>query len=170
MKNTFKTFAPILFLGLLSFNQVSAQKKTEVPKKYEYKKGFRLGLGFDAGLPTDGDYEAALGGNVRLQYDLSKKTSLIATTGYTHMFQQGDDAGFIPAKLGFKAFLGNQFYAQGEAGAAFGVNGALDNSLLLSPAFGFANKYIDVSLKYENYTDYKTDQIGIRIAYGFSLK
>lgn len=163
MKTNFKTYVAIIGLGLLTFNQAQAQTDKN------YDRGFRLGFGINGGLPTDGDYEAALGGDARLQYDLSRKMSLTATTGYTHLFIKGDDAGFVPAKLGFKAFLGNQFYAQGELGAAFGVNGNLDNSAILAPSFGFANKYIDVSLKYENYLDYKTDQIGIRVAYGFSL-
>lgn len=154
-------------LAFFTSNEIRAQ---QIENKPYYPKGFRIGFGLTGGLPTDGDYEGALGADARLQYDLSRKTSLTATTGYTHFFQKGEDAGFIPAKLGFKAFWGTQFYAQGEVGAAFGVNGQLDNSLILAPSFGFANKFIDISVRYENYTEYKTDMIGIRLAYGFSLK
>lgn len=135
-----------------------------------YPKGFRLGLGLNGGFPTDSDYDGSVGIDVRLQYDFTKKTSITLTSGYTHLFLDPKDAGFVPAKLGFKYFLGNQFYAMGEAGAAFGVNGNIDNSLILAPVFGFANKYIDASIRYEYYNEYETDQIALRLAYGFSLK
>lgn len=166
----------ILAVLLASVNVTQAQTKsstTKTPPKFTnngYKQGFRLGLGLSGGFDTGQDYEGAVGADVRLQYDFSRKTSITFTPGYTHLFQKGDDAGFVPVKLGFKMFLGNQFYWMGEAGAALGVKGDLDNSVLLAPSFGFANKYIDVSLRYENYLDYKLDQIGLRIAYGFSLK
>lgn len=167
MKNYKLIFVAFVALNFLNLNEANAQQNENKPY---YPKGFRVGFGLTGGLPTDGDYEGVLGADARLQYDLSRKTSLTATTGYTHFFQKGDDAGFVPAKLGFKTFWGTQFYAQGELGAAFGVNGQLDNSLILAPSFGFANKFIDISVRYENYTDYKTDLIGIRLAYGFSLK
>jgi len=135
-----------------------------------YNKGFRLGLGLNGGFPTDGDYDGSLGIDARLQYDFTKRTSITLTSGYTHLFADPEEVGFVPAKLGFKYFLGNQFYAMGEAGAAFGVNGNIDNSLIVAPVFGFANKYLDASVRYEYYSDYETDQIALRLAYGFSLK
>lgn len=158
-------------LALIAFCSTTTVAQTDqtVVKPF-YPKGFRLGFGLSAGLPTNNKYEGAIGVDARLQYDLTRKTSLTATTGYTHLFQKGNDTGFVPAKLGFKAFWGTQFYFQGEIGAAFGINNHIDNSLILAPTFGYANKFIDISLRYENYTDYNTDQIGIRLAYGFSLK
>ena len=158
-----KKILTALILGTLC-TTVQAQTNTE------YKKGFRLGFGLSGGFDTGQDYEASVGADVRLQYDLSQKMSLTFTPGYTHLFIKGEDAGFVPVKAGFKAFLGNQFYAMGEVGGAIGVNGGLDNSALLAPSFGYANKFIDISVRYENYLDYKIDQIGLRIAYGFSLK
>ncbi len=149
-------------LGLLFTSAAFAQTN--------YNKGFRLGFGLNGGFPTDGDYDGSIGVDVRAQYDFSKKTSLTLTSGYTHMFAEPEEVGFVPAKLGFKYFLGNQFYLMGEAGAAFGVNGNLDNSLIIAPVFGFANKFIDASVRYERYSDYETDQIALRLAYGFSLK
>lgn len=137
----------------------------------QYKRGFRLGFGINGGLPTDSEkYEGALGADIRLQHDFTAKTSMTLTTGYNHLFVKGDDQGFVPLKLGAKFFLNKNLYAQGEAGVGFGVSNDLGNTLILSPSFGFANKYIDVSLRYENYNNYHTDQIGLRIAYGFSLK
>jgi len=66
--------------------------------------------------------------------------------------------------------MGNNFYWMGEAGIAFGVSENLDQSLILAPVFGFANKFIDASIRYEHYSDYETNQIALRLAYGFSLK
>lgn len=155
----------IVLLTIFSlFVSVSGYSQTE------YNKGFRLGLGLNGGFPTDGDYNGSLGIDVRAQYDFTKKTSITLTSGYTHLFSEPEEVGFVPVKLGFKYFLGNQFYVMGEAGAAFGVNGAIDNSLIVAPVFGFANKYLDASIRYEHYSDYETDQIALRLAYGFSLK
>ncbi|UUV20814.1 hypothetical protein [Paenimyroides aestuarii] len=158
MKKVLLTTATTLFLSAMAFSQTN------------YNRGFRLGFGLNGGFPTDGAYDGSVGIDVRTQYDMSRKTSLTLTSGYTHLFTEPEDVGFIPAKLGVKYFFGNQFYAMGEAGAAFGVNGNLDNSLILAPVFGFANKYLDASLRYEHYSDYETDQIALRLAYGFSLK
>ncbi|WP_010250713.1 hypothetical protein [Myroides injenensis] len=162
-KFTFTLLTTALFIA----SPAIAQKKD---KPY-YPKGFRIGLGLNAGVPTDGDYDATIGIDARLQYDVSKKTSFTLTSGYTHLFNGDDgDLGFVPVKAGFKHFMSKNIYAMGEAGAGFGTHKGMGNTLILSPSIGFANKYIDVSLRYEHYNDYHTDQLGIRIAYGFSLK
>jgi hypothetical protein len=69
----------------------------------------------------------------------------------------------------------------GEAGAAFAVtNDYKQTSLILAPSIGYATKYIDVSLRYEHYSDFRkmnnngtigkgVGQVGIRLAYGFQL-
>ena len=139
-----------------------------------YDQGFRLGFGVNGGVPTDGDYDWALGGDVRLQYDLTKKTSLTLTTGFTNLFvseENAKDLGFIPAKAGFKAFIWeDQFYLLGEVGAGFAVtNGYNDTTFLWAPGIGYANKYIDVSVRYEDYNKFKTNQVALRLAYGFNL-
>lgn len=157
-----------LFLTNVTFAQNTKEAKSE-----NYDQGFRLGFGINGGLPTDNDYDFALGGDVRIQYDLSKKTSVTFTTGFTNLFIGNGlkDLGFIPVKAGFKAFVWkNQFYVLGEAGAAIAVtNGYNDTSLLLSPGIGYATKYIDLSLRYEDYDKFNTNQIALRIAYGFKL-
>ncbi|MBJ2127075.1 MULTISPECIES: hypothetical protein [Flavobacterium] len=143
-----------------------------------YDQGFRLGVGLNGGLPTDNDYDWSLGGDVRLQYDLSKKTSLTLTTGFTNLFMGKDelgnnvkDLGFIPAKAGFKAFvLKDQFYVLGELGAGFAVTNGYDKTTFLwAPGIGYANKYIDLSVRYEDYHDFRTNQVALRVAYGFKL-
>jgi hypothetical protein len=150
-----------------------------------YNKGFRLGLGLNAGYPLADPYKLVLGGDVRLQYDLSKRYSFTVTTGFTNLFvnkKDGSDLGFIPAKAGFKAFVWNdEFYVMAEAGAAFSVTNKYNkSSLLLAPSVGYATKYIDISLHYEQYSDFRRinndgtqgkgfGQLGLRLAYGFKL-
>ncbi len=155
-------------ITISSFAQEMKKAKVE-----NYDQGFRLGFGLNGGVSTDNDYDFALGGDVRLQYDLSKATSITFTTGFTNLFIDNDvkDLGFIPVKAGFKAFVWkNQFYVLGEAGAAIAVtNGYNETSLLLSPGIGYATKYVDLSLRYEDYNKFNTNQIALRIAYGFKL-
>src|SRR5690606_40361173 len=70
---------------------------------FPYTTLFRSG-----GFPTDGNYDGSVGADIRAQYDLSRTTSLTLTSGYTHLFLDEKDAGFVPVKLGVKYFLGNQ--------------------------------------------------------------
>lgn len=156
MKKIFLAVATC-FSCLLAFSQTA------------YDKGYRLGFGLNAGLLTNNYYDFSLGVDARLQYDFSQKKSITLTSGYNHFFNSIEDDGMVPVKFGLKYFLGNKFYLMGEVGAAIGVVGNLDNSLILAPTFGFASKYIDASVRYENYNHYETDQIALRLAYGFKL-
>lgn len=185
MKTTEKIKIALVFAISMMFATNSNAQETQTAKNYD--QGFRLGIGLNAGYAVHDPYKLALGGDVRLQYDLSKRYSLTATTGFTNLFVSKSDApyedvGLIPAKLGFKAFVWNdQFYIMGEAGAAFAVtNDYNKTSLLLSPSIGYASKYIDVSLHYEFYNDFArfnnngslgkgVGQVGVRLAYGFEL-
>lgn len=156
---------------------------TNVAEKPSYDQGFRLGFGVSGGylLEKDAFDGLGLGADVRLQYDFSKRISITLTTGYNYMFINNDldDIGFcdieqIPVKAGFKAFFWeDQFYALGEAGAGFTVSKnspfAEDTTLILSPGIGWANKYLDLSVRYEHYTEFETGQVALRLAYGFRL-
>ncbi|SHG34924.1 hypothetical protein SAMN05443549_103350 [Flavobacterium fluvii] len=157
----------------------------EAANTKNYDQGFRLGVGLNAGYAAHDPFKLTLGGDARLQYDLSKRYSVTLTTGYSNLFvseADGNDLGFIPAKAGFKAFVWNdQFYVMGEVGAAFAVSNNYDQtSLLLAPSIGYATKCIDISLRYEHYNDFErlnnngsqgigVGQLGVRVAYGFKL-
>ncbi len=138
-----------------------------------YPQRFRLGVGIDGGIANSDYFNWSLGGDVRLQYDLTKKTSLTLTTGFTNLFGKDEikDLGYIPAKLGFKAFVwGDQFYVVGEAGAGFAVTNGYDKTTFLwAPGVGYALDPIDISLRYEGANDFKADQVALRIAYAFKL-
>jgi dTDP-glucose pyrophosphorylase len=75
------------------------------------------------------------------------------TTGFTKSIaKQTSDLGFIPAKAGFKAFIWNdEFYVM--AGCSICSNQRLTNFFNLSAKYGYASKYIDISLRYEHYSD-----------------
>lgn len=157
MKNIFLVLPVFLFFSVTSF----AQKE---------KGDFRLGYGFNGGIPINTEFNFSAGVDGRLQYDMTMKSSLAITTGYTHLFKNKEsDTGFIPAKLGFKSFIGNQVYYLGEVGAAIGVSKGMGTSLLWAPGIGIATKHIDISLRYENYNKFDTGQLSLRLAYGYKL-
>lgn len=169
----------VLVISLFFTGNLHAQTSTTSSDK-NYDQGFRLGFGLNAGYVFEDPYGFTLGGDARIQYDFSKRTSVTLTTGFTNLFIDDDikDLGFIPVKAGFKGFIWeDRFYLLGEAGAAIAVtNGYNDTSLLLSPGIGYANKYVDVSLRYEYYGDFKDQngdkgigQVALRLAYGFKL-
>jgi len=120
MKTTLKIKLLSAFTIALLFANNSQAQDTK-----SFDQGFRLGIGLNGGMPTNNDtYDWSLGGDVRLQYDLTKKASLTLTTGFTNLFIDQDvkDLGFIPAKIGFKAFVWeDQFYVLGEVGGGFAV-------------------------------------------------
>lgn len=163
----------VFAISIFFASSVSAQEETT---KKNYDQSFRLGFGLNGGVPTDNDfYNWSLGADVRIQYDLTKRTSLTLTTGFTNLFIPNEvkDLGFIPVKAGFKAFIWeDQFYVLGELGGGFAVTNTevnKKNTYLWAPGIGYANKNFDLSLRYEAYTEYDTDQIALRIAYGFEL-
>ena len=178
MKNSFN-FKTVITAAAIVFGIAT----TSAQEANNYDQGFRLGFGINGGLPLNDPYDFSLGADARLQYDLSKKYSLTLTTGFSNLFISGDDndLGYIPLKAGFKAFvLKDQLYLMGEAGAAFAVtNGYNKTSFLLSPAIGYATDIIDISLRYEHFSDFpvlKNDvvqdglgQVSLRLAYGFKL-
>lgn len=171
MKNL-KNISTLFFAAIAMIYTTNSSAQTAESTNYDQK--FKLGFGVSGGIPTDGnDYDWALGGDVRLQYDLSRKASVTLTTGFTNLFVGNDipDLGFIPAKAGFKLFVWeDQFYIMGEAGAGFAVtNGYNDTTFLWSPGIGYATKHVDISLRYEDYDKFNTNQIALRLAYGFEL-
>ena len=148
-----------LFAFLLCSTAFFAQKKVG---------DMRLGYGFSGGIPFNG-YRGSVGIDGRFQYDISLKTSLLATTGYTHFFSNEiSDLAYAPVKLGFKSHIGEQVYILGEVGAAFSTTGE-GTSLVWNPGIGIATKHIDISLRYENLSNFDTAQVALRLAYGYKL-
>jgi hypothetical protein len=160
---------PLTILFLLFCNLSFAQTQS----------GFRLGFGIDGGIATKDPFKSVLGGDIRLQKDLSDHLSATLTAGFTHFFekdhfdgynQYGSPYNVIPVKAGLKYFVTDNFYVGAEAGVGFGFE-QWGNSFLYSPSLGVAFKNgLDVSVKYEDYTRSTiTKDIALRLAYGVDL-
>jgi len=149
-----------------------------------YDRSLKLGVGLSGGLPLKDPYTFNVGGDVRLQYNISETYSLTLTTGYSNLFLEDDGVsfGYVPIKVGYKTFLfSNEFYVMAEMGGAFSVTKAYggENSIIFGPTLGYASKYIDFSVRYEILNDFPVikdgladdglGQIMVRVAYGFDL-
>jgi len=178
------TTIKMLFILAISLFSATTMIAQETKTAENYDQGFKLGIGISARAIFQDPYSFALGADARLQYDLSKRYSVTLTSGFSNLFLKGDnkDLGFIPVKAGFKAFVwDDQFYVMGEVGAAVAVTNGYDKtSFLIAPSIGYASKYIDISLRYEHYSDFPklnnngtvgqgVRQLGVRLAYGFQL-
>ena len=94
-----------LGFALMMTSNASAQEESIIGDTQNYEQGFRLGFGVNAGYVFEDAYDYSLGIDARLQYDLSKRTSVTLTTGFTNLFVGEDgfkDIGFIPVKAGFQ--------------------------------------------------------------------
>jgi len=168
MKQTFKilTITTVLFLSVITLS--NAQTKTEP---------FRLGLGLNLGGATTDGYNVTLGGDLKLQKDITKVISASLATGYTNFFPNKNNGftqnyGFVPLKAGIKYFPVSGVYFGGELGAAFGVEKNSGTSFLYAPAVGITfNKNYDFSARYEalNQNGGTLSHIALRLAYAFTL-
>ena len=171
----FLSITAILFLTIITASKAQdvAQVKTN---------DWRLGVGLNVGAPTgnSGDvYSLTLGGDLKLQRDITESLSGTLTTGYTNFFVKDKfkniltDLGYVPLKAGLKLFPTKGFYISAEVGAGFGVQKNSGTGFLYSPGVGmaFAKNY-DISARYEavNFKNNSTlSQVALRIAYAFSL-
>lgn len=152
------------------------------------KSPWRLGIGLEAGVPTgdiSGSSNFELGGTIRLQYDATPTLAYTLTSGYYNFFgkdytatngtttvtYKGSSFGVVPLKAGIKAFFSSNLYFGAEAGAGFETVSGGSTKLIVSPTLGFANKTIDVGLRYENFSGQGTNYglVGLRVAYAFAL-
>ena len=137
--------------------------------------GPRLGIGVDVGSTLKSPVRTTLGADLRLQQPFGQGLSGILTTGYYQFFKANSynpGFGIIPLKAGLKYFPVKNVYISGEVGAGFGTKKGAGTSFVYSPSFGLAfGDGFDVSLKYENFTDYDgyAQQLALRFAYGFKL-
>jgi len=199
MKNTFKISALVLAFAGFALG-AKAQTTTPATTSTTTKDGIRYSVGVDAGIAL-GDfkdnYKWNLGGSVQADIPvLSNKLFVTVNAGYNNVFGKNDiatpnglvnptDFHLIPVKAGLKFFPIENFYVQGEAGAAFLLNKS-DVGANKSTAFVYApqigvqfpvsanGNFIDAGVRYEATTKFASDVdaskvnlIGIRVAYGF---
>ena len=163
--------AVAMFIGT---NQASAQSNSGD------SRAVRLGVGVSAGLPTNDNYNIALGGDLRLQKDFFSNISGTLSAGYTN-FSVKDDSksalgfnsiGYIPVKAGIKIFPVERFYISGEVGAGFGTDDGQGTALVYAPGIGLGfNNGLDLGVRYEGFAQNDTNlgQVALRLAYGFNL-
>lgn len=188
MKKVNKIWMGVVAVLLLLSGSVYAQNK-------DSRGALRLGIGIEAGAPTQNFSNFLLGGTARLQYDLAQSTSLTLTSGYYNLFAknivlnnvkyEGQDIGIVPIKLGAKFFIAPNFYIHPEAGAALSVRSQQEGKLYAynkgaqidaAAGIGYATDAgIDISLRYEQF--FKNDKkdipnlgfVGLRVAYAWKL-
>ncbi|TDQ11972.1 hypothetical protein [Pedobacter metabolipauper] len=178
-----KTITKFFATAAVLLTVASTGLKAQTMETMDSSKGVRLGIGISGGLPTKGSpFEYGLGADARLQFDLSRELSIVASGGYTRMMAKdnaGDDYDFIPVKGGVKVFpqIG-ALYLLGEAGAGFGIKDGSKTSFIYSGGLGYAwSGGLDLSARYEGYTQdsasstYRPQngQFALRLAYGFKL-
>jgi hypothetical protein len=194
MKSTLKITA--LVLALAGFT-LSAKAQTNPTSTKTTASGIRYSIGVDAGIPTgklSDNYNWNLGGSLQADIPVASQLFVTVNAGYNNIFGKDVTVGavtvkapniqLLPVKAGLKYFPVQNFYIQGEAGAAFVLNktkiGA-DNStaFIYAPQIGYqfalgGSNYIDAGVRYEASTkltsavdDSKVNFVGLRVAYGF---
>lgn len=144
----------------------------------------RIGFGISNGIPTENQFGYSLGGDIKLQKNISNHLAATFSAGFDHYFETEKAQtvisppypvyapyNAIPIKAGLKVFAGKNLYLAGETGAGFFLEGGKP-CLIWSPSVGVAfNNGLDLSVKYESFNHYKGDnQVALRIAYGVDLK
>lgn len=163
-------FAALLLVALSVTNNAKAQKD------------WRMGISVMPGVATNGGYGFALGSDVRFQKGIGNNLSFILTTGVTGFFKKDPVVGmsYVPVKTGLKYFFDKNFYGGGEVGLGFGMVKGSGRSFIWAPTIGLSFKKVDISVKYEDASDFKfvkdytnnnyCKQFALRIAYGFTLE
>jgi len=188
MKTTFKISALALAFAAFSFG-AKAQSTTSTTTN----SGIKLSIGVDAGIPVgsfNNGYNFNLGGSVQAEIPVVKQLFVTVNAGYDNIFSKtinsysGPNIQLIPVKAGLKFFPIQNFYIQGEAGAAFVANksdlGASKSTLFAyAPQVGVQfpvspKSFIDAGIRFESNSPLVTNGdnlnfIGLRLAYGFGL-
>jgi hypothetical protein len=194
MKSTLKISALILAFAGFTFGA----KAQTAPTSTKNASGIRLSIGVDAGVPTgklSDAYNWNLGGSVQADIPVASQLFVTVNAGYNNLFAKNiagttvspADIQLLPVKAGLKYFPVNNFYIQGEAGAAFALNKAdvgYDNAaaFIYAPQVGIqfplsGKSYLDAGVRYEASTKFtstvnasKVNFFGLRLAYAFDTK
>jgi hypothetical protein len=170
-----KLFLLTAIAGIFAFTNVSAQKDAAM-------SGPKLGIGAEFAFPT-GDFgkvsKFGVGGSLLYQHPVAPNLNLTANAGYISFKAKdiigGGTAGFIPVKVGARYFVAENFYVNGELGAAFSTETGGSTAFAYSPGLGIefpvADKSsIDVGARYEGWSKNGTSSfIGLRAAFNFGL-
>ncbi len=169
--------------------------KLKAHRKQDMPDGWQLEVSIDPGLLTNSFENFTMGANVSFKKGLTGNLEVVASTGITHYFGNylhyysnyyydnpeslpsstalvfitQAERNIIPVEVGLRAYTGNHFYLQGQAGAAFGLNGT--TTFMYTPSMGltFTNG-LDIGVKYNNYhLSELPDVLLLKIGYNFNL-
>ncbi len=199
MKSTFKISALVLAFAGFALG-AKAQTTSTSTSKSTTSNGVILSVGVDAGIPTgklNDTYDWNLGGSVQADIPVIQHQLFVTVNaGYNNIFGKKNIDGsgldatniqLLPVKAGLKFFPVNNFYIQGDAGAAFSLNKSdlgFDNSaaFIYAPQIGVqfplgGKSFIDAGVRYEGSTKFnsnvdnsKVNFVGLRVAYAFATK
>lgn len=170
-----KLFLLTAIAGIFAFTNASAQKDAAM-------NGPKLGIGADFAFPM-GDFgdisKFGVGGSLLYQHPVAPNLNLTANAGYLSFKYKdvfgGGTSGFVPVKVGARYFVAENFYVNGEIGAAFSTEKGGSTAFAYSPGLGIefpvADKSsIDVGARYEGWSKNGTlSFIGLRAAFNFGL-
>jgi hypothetical protein len=149
----FKTTC-IFFLCLFSFSGLRAQRSV-------------IEIGPEINLPAGNSTNVSSigwGGYLKAAWGLSTKFSLTASGGVVSFLgkriygPRTQTLSYVPIKAGLKYYTDEQFYIEGQLGAAIGLNGTKKTSFAWSPGIGTviksrkSNNQLDLGLRYEGWT------------------
>ncbi|MEJ7779649.1 MAG: secretin and TonB N-terminal domain-containing protein [Daejeonella sp.] len=169
-----------LRLGLgINFN-----KNESVGRVSKESGPMRLRVGLNAGALLTSGYDIVVGGDLRIQKNISSTTAGMLTMGYNHYSLKSGfnetNIAYFPIKAGLKFFPAGRLYLAPEAGIAVGTKSeGYTYPFVYAAGIGTEIRNgFDISLRYEKMTgrivDYLDEikrpaQIALRIEYGFDL-
>jgi len=193
MKNSIKTVALLAAIMGATFAAKAQTSTTTASNGVIYSVGAESGIA--VGKFKDA-YKWNLGGSVQADIPVASQFYATINAGYQNYFGKNNiygttfsptDIHLIPVKAGLKFFPVKDLYIQGEAGAAFVLNKSdvgYDKAaaFIYAPTIGVqlplnGSSYIDAGVRYEASTKFtsgvdnsKTNILGLRVAYAFSVK
>ena len=170
----------ILSLALVAGLGVAVNAQT---KKDPAMGGTKVGIGADFAFPM-GDFgdvmDYGVGGSLNLQVPVANKLNFVGEAGYLNFTSKEIlghtfSTGTVPLKAGLRYFLAENFYAQGQVGAAISTEKNGNTAFLYAPSVGVEfpvsdKMAIDVGARYEGWSNKGTSSfIGLRAALNFGL-
>jgi hypothetical protein len=198
MKSTLKISALVVAFAGFALG-AKAQTTSTTTSKSTTSNGVILSVGADAGIPTgnlNNGYNWNIGGSVQADIPVVNQLFVTVNAGYNSI--QGKSNAFgtgltatniqlLPVKAGLKFFPVNNFYIQGEAGAAFALNKSslgFDNTaaFIYAPQVGYqfplgGKSFLDAGVRYEGSSKFTSSNdnsqvnfVALRVAYAFGTK
>ena len=152
-----------------------------------------IGIGAEIGLPSGNFVNLSgigLGASIKADFPIAADFAISLNGGFMNFFGKRNqlfkvqDLTYIPVKAGLKYQLGENFYTEGQLGAALPLNNGQKTLFVWSPGIGNQFKLsgdnkLDLGIRYEAWTGKnefsdlnKTNTkgfVGIRFAYVFGL-